>query len=602
MNNLIASKEDIEEVMQRENRFPIDFEASGPFGVLTHTSIAKIKKKTEGAIVPNESLTEASNIAQVTPRICDITDEQLERWLSKIGDMPRNALLLNNIGKTYLSKGNVETALKYFGEALTLGKDLRQVRANVAKAYVLQGKVNDALDVYLEDEEKYPDDINILMSIANLYFRKGDFEKAREKLDNILTFDPKNSTAYHNRGVVKLLSNKINEAINDFRKAISLDIRSTQSYNALGACYVLRNAYKKGIKNFLISLNIEKTNIHILKNLAATYQLNGQFKEAADLMEKHLLSYPMDSQARDIASFSYLNLKEYNRCVVHLSYQIQNNDELKLSDTDMARVLNNMGVVESYFKKFEQAIAIYKSSIQRCDKSHVHITYSNLVKAYLALGRIEAANYILDEYSRKGLENNSPFIILARYYYEHEDYIKSRDLLIGILEKENDNIPAMQILSSIYSEAIENIDESLDLAKRAYDLRPSDRTLANNLAYAYVRKGLVSEAKNILEKRKWDKNYFFATATKGLVKLTEGYISEGIQLYNEAEKMAWNTEWKRLVRQKKYVELARYYLNKGKLKEAQHELSRTLSTKSKINVYKQQAEKLLESLRLQQLI
>ena len=142
----------------------------------------------------------------------------------------------------------------------------------------------------------------------------------------------------------------------------------------------------------------------------------------------------------------------------------------------------------------------------------------------------------------------------------------------------------------------------MDLAKRAYNLKPSDQNLANNLAYAYARKGLISEAKNILERRRWDKNSFFVTATKGLVRITEGYIDEGIHLYNEAEKIAWNTDWKRLVRQKKYVELARYYLNNKKLQDAQRELNHALSIKSKTNIYRNQAEKLLEDLKLQQLM
>lgn len=601
MNNLGAIKEEIEEIMRKDNRFPIDFEAGGPFGIAARTSISETKKNIEGITIP-ESLIASGTSSQLIGGICDIVDEQLERWLSKLGNTPPNVFLLNNIGKTYLSKGKPEIALKYFNEALALKKNLPQVKANIIKAYILQGKLEEALAICLEDEKTHANDINLLMTLAYLYLRRGEIEKVKEKLDTILVLDPKKIAAYHNRGVVRLLSNQINEAINDFRKAINLDERSAQTYNALAACYMLTKAYKKSIKYFLISLNIEKTNIHVLKNLAKTYILDKQFKEAADLMEKHLLNYPMDNEARDITALSYLNLKEYERCMVHLNYQMQKRDELNLNDFDIARISNNMGVIEGYSNKFDQAIQMYKAAIQKCDESHAYITYSNLLKTYLASDRLDAANLLLDEYIRKGLKNNSPFIILASYYYDHDEYMKSHDLLIRILEKESDNVPAMQLLSSIYSEALDDLDKSLELAKRAFNLRPSDQNLANNLAYIYIRKGLVSEARNVFEKQRWDKNNFFALATKGLLRLTEGYVTEGTNLYNEAEKQAWNTEWKRLVRQKKYVELARYYLNRSKLQEAQHELNRALSTKPKANIYKYQADKLLASLQRQQLI
>jgi tetratricopeptide (TPR) repeat protein len=394
----------------------------------------------------------------------------------------------------------------------------------------------------------------------------------------------------------------MNEAIKDFRKAISLDERYAQSYNALGSCYLLMSSYKKAIRNFKISLNIEETNIYILKNLAVAYQSDKQFEKAADLMERHLLSYPLDSQARDIVALAYLNLKEYERCESHLRYQIDRKDELGLSDLDMARVLNNMGVVRGYRGKFEEAIGMYKASIQKYEESHAHIIYNNLLKTYLTLGKTEVAISILNEYTSKGLKNNSPFLVLANYYYENDEYTKSRDLLTSILERESDNVLALQLLSALYCDVFDDLDKSLELAKHAYGLRPSDQGLANNLAYYYVRKGLIREAKEILENRRWDKELFFTIATRGLIRLREGYVNEGTNLYNQAENLAWNTEWKRLVRQKKYVELGRYYLKIGKLGEAQRVWNRVLSTKSKRNIYRNEAGKLLTNLKQQQLM
>ena len=121
----------------------------------------------------------------------------------------------------------------------------------------------------------------------------------------------------------------------------------------------------------------------------------------------------------------------------------------------------------------------------------------------------------------------------------------------------------------------------------------SNENFANNLAYIYLRKGQLREAKQILENRSWRKGYFFVVATKGLLNILEGNINQGVRLYDEAENLAWNTELKRLVRQKKYLELGRYYLVSGDIQNAKTELHKALSVKTLATVYSLEVEKLL---------
>ena len=50
MNNIVVTEDDIEEVIGKEKRFPIDFEGGGPFGISARASIAEIKKGKKGEI------------------------------------------------------------------------------------------------------------------------------------------------------------------------------------------------------------------------------------------------------------------------------------------------------------------------------------------------------------------------------------------------------------------------------------------------------------------------------------------------------------------------------------------------------------------------
>ncbi|MBA7652495.1 Photosystem I assembly protein Ycf3 [subsurface metagenome] len=593
MNDTTAIAQEREEIIQRSNEFPINFEVGTPFGVSERTTIIEDTGETKGPISPEETLSELLSLSDLAPMMGRFIDDQLERWSTILRKMPNNHHILNNIGMAYLSKGDIGIATMYFTKALEVKKDFRPSRTNIAKAYIMQGKFDEALAIYSDDEKRWPKDSSILMNIAHVYLDQGKLDAAKDMLDRILSFDSDNAAAYHNRGTILVINRKLSEAMADFRKALSINVRSTATYNALGICYMLQKNYQRAIKYFTISLNIDKFKVATLRNLATAYQSTGDFAKAADLMEKHLLTHSMDADARSIAAFSYLKMKDYRRTLQHLEYLRQNWQQLLLDETERARILNNIGVTRAYMQKFVQAIEMYQRSIEMCIEPNMVIPYSNLIKLYLTQGRLKDAEALIDEYISREPSDYLPLIILAAYYYDHDDYVRSQELLAMVLKNDEENMDALILLSCIYSEAFEDLDRALDLSKRAYELQPSKRIAANNLAYAYLRKGHLREAKDILYRMQWQKDYFFAYATKGLLRVTEGNVREGTRLYDEAEKLAKKTEWKRLVRQKKHIELGRYYLTIGEKDKAERQLKRALSVNTTQQVYKCQAQRLL---------
>jgi hypothetical protein len=86
---------------------------------------------------------------------------------------------------------------------------------------------------------------------------------------------------------------------------------------------------------------------------------------------------------------------------------------------------------------------------------------------------------------------------------------------------------------------------------------------------------------------------FAIYATRGLLSIMESSVREGIRLYEKAEKLAPNKEWKRLVRQKKYVELGRHYLAIANREESERALKRVVSIDTRSQVYIMQAQRLL---------
>lgn len=591
MNDITSVAREREELIKLSNQFPIDFEDGSPFGISERTIIGD-KGEIKGSISPMNVSVDITALQDLKPQISQLFDEQLERSLTILRKMPGNPYILNNIGMSYLSKGDIKQAKVYFNKALEVRENFRPARANLAKIYIMQEDFDKALAIYMDDEKTSPRDSKLIMNMAHAYLRQGNLELAKDKLDLILSFDKENSAAYHNRGIILLTKNRLNEAISDFRKALSFNQRSAISYNALGLCYLLRNKYQQAIKYFTISLNIDRSSITTLKNLAITYQSCGDFRKSAHLMENHLIIHSMDVNARSIAAFSYFKMNNYEQSYWHLEYLRRNWQQLSLNEEYLAQIFNNIGVIYSYLHKFDLAKEMYQKSIKLCSDEHAAITYCNLVELYIGKGRSKDADDLLNKYLSMEPNDYTPLILIANYYFKLDDYVRAHDLLMKVPENVGETADALALLANVY-EASEDFDKAFKMAERVYQLKPSDPIAVNNLAYYYLRTGHLHDAKDLLDGIRWQKDYFFAYATKGLLRIMEGDVQEGEQLYNKAENLALKTEWKRLVRQKKHVELGRHYLKSGDNAKATWHLKRALSINPKQELYKYEAERLL---------
>lgn len=595
MNSITVKPENKEELIERRGKFPIEFEVGSPFGVSENTTLTRDKQEIPSIILPREKIEEMVALSDIAPSAREFLSGQLKITSDLKRKIPNNTYVLNNIGKAYLNSGDIEKAISCFEEALKLKADSRLAKVNLAKAYTMLAKYDDALKLYREEEKKSPSDSKLLMGIAHIYVRQGKLDNARKVFNKILSFDPKNAGAHHNRGIISLANRKWNDAISDFRKALTINERLSITYNAIGVCYLLRNNYKQAIKHLTIALGIDKSNPTTLKNLASAYSIKGDHKKSVQLLEKHLLSNPMDVHARDIAATAYFHIRDYDASRRHLQFILKNQEQLNYTQFELARILNNIGVLYRQLGLFDQAISVLTKATELCDALHMGIAYGNLMNLYLSCNKTKEAESLVTRYLSKEPKELYPLNSLSGYYLRHNNYIRAEELATQILGCNQKNVGALATLSFIRGEIDGDMEKSIEFAEKAYEYEPSDVVSANNLAYAYLMSGKFDRAGDIINTAKIDKANkaaFVFYATKGLLRLLEGNIGEGMRLYIEAESMAPDAEWKRLVRQKKHLELGKYYLVRKEYVKAAKEFRSALSVKTGWRLYSEKAQTL----------
>lgn len=189
-----------------------------------------------------------------------------------------------------------------------------EIVKNIALIYVNKEDDKNALAAMKEAREESPDDINLMLSEANVYYKMGDTEKFKSILEEATTKDPKNPELQYNLGVIASESDQPEEAMAYYNKAIELDPTYVNAYinnaalilnkeqavieemNSLGTSkkddlryeelrVVRQDIYKEAIPYLVKALEIDGTNISAAKTLHNIYGLTGETAKH-DAMEK----------------------------------------------------------------------------------------------------------------------------------------------------------------------------------------------------------------------------------------------------------------------------------------------------------------------------
>lgn len=115
------------------------------------------------------------------------------------------------------------------GERLTESKKAEIVK-NVALIYVNQGDNEKALEAMKDARAESPDDINLLLSEANVHFKMGNKEEFKKLLEEATQKDPENAELQYNLGVIAAESGDKEAAKRYYDKSIELDPNYINAY------------------------------------------------------------------------------------------------------------------------------------------------------------------------------------------------------------------------------------------------------------------------------------------------------------------------------------------------------------------------------------
>ena len=107
---------------------------------------------------------------------------------------------------------------------------LPEIVKNIALIYVQKGENDKAISAIKEARAINPDDVNLILSEADLYIKIGDKNKFKELMEQAIEKDPDNAILYYNLGVINGEQGEFKIAKEFYLKALELDDTYTASY------------------------------------------------------------------------------------------------------------------------------------------------------------------------------------------------------------------------------------------------------------------------------------------------------------------------------------------------------------------------------------
>jgi len=356
--------------------------------------------------------------------------EAVKMFQAATKEDPQFALAYSRLAETDSELGYDSEAEQTSRKALDLSQQLPLtekylIEANHARITKDNKK---AIEAYQNLAKISPDNSDIESALGNIYENSGDFTKAREFYQKLLTANPKDISTLLAMGRVEILSGNPQASLDPLNRALSLAIQVENQEQKGSILHVLAAAYASLNKPDDALVNYQQA-LEIRRSL-------GDKKGIADGLN-------MVAETYDGLGKSDLAFKNYNDAL-QIYREIGDQE-------DIGNVLGNLGQYDDDRGKYDEALKLFKEALQ------IHRDLRNQNNEALIL------NNIGNTYLFKGDYDN------ARGYFEQALQLREKINVPSDIASTLHNLAEVNTKSGQYEQALSQYMRALELYRNAGD-------------------------------------------------------------------------------------------------------------------------------------
>lgn len=430
-----------------------------------------------------------------------------DAYLNVIKLDKKNVAAYKKLINCYIALNNLQAAANYYEKLIDISPT-----AELRHEFVLF-----KLALYANDHEK-------LMSL-------------KEEIKRLTQENTLNSQILNTYGMyLGFILREHEESKSLFEKAIKLDGNNFHAVNNLGVYFQVKNQLQKALEQFKKAVEINPNYESGFENIACIYILQKKYLKALGVLQDATERLQLSDMWVHKIGWLLIQLGEFEQAIKWHKKKIS-------EEPDNELLLNNLGVCYQKLGKLEKAEEFYKEAINRFESK---LRNPNFVADSRYINPYQNLMVLLDDKDKNtqtesvakrllSIIPNNPMALYFRGQAQQKmkNYTFAKECFRTSISV-NPNVYDPYINLAFILEAIdENYDDTVELLKNAPFKKAENPIFINNLAYAYIKKGKLKQADELINQIKFKDNPSL-NATRGLLALYQSDLKKAEKFYKEA--------------------------------------------------------------------
>lgn len=408
-------------------------------------------------------------------------DKAIQEYRAVLKTDPKSRSVKARLAGIYFGLGDLANAAYYAEEVGDgTGQDAQQL-TQMASILASAGKPDRALRLLDLAIERDPGQSDAYFPKAIILVNQKRVAEAEQTAKQGLKVAPDSPIGHYYLGRILLESNKQEEALASFERAIAVNAAFEPAYLAQASLHETRQEREKAIavlKRYLERVNPNNKDIrqHLIQLYVNTKDYAGGIAE----LEKMLAEEPGDLDAQLRMALIYGEKKEFAKAIESL------HGVLKARPAEL-KVRDYLGYLYEETKDFPKAVEAYQFNLQldpSYAESHVHLgVLQYRLKAYP-----DAITH-LTEATRINPKQPEPYIVLGLAHLQAEQFEKAASAFEEGLRHHPKNADLHFNLGTAYDK-LNRFDDVIKAMETALALDPHHADALNYLGYSYAERGI----------------------------------------------------------------------------------------------------------------
>ena len=214
----------------------------------------------------------------------------------------------------------------------------------------------DAINAFRHALAIVPDKSNILLDLASIFEKTGNFQEAIASLQQAIALQPKLAAAHNNLAIILTNQGRLQEAVASFQQVLTITPDCVETLKNLGLILTSLGRLAEAIASYRQALAYAPNNLELHSKLGILFTSQGRLPEAVTSYKNALAIAPNSAAIHN-------NLGDAQRDLGHLDAAVISLRQAIYLQPDFAIAHNNLGETLKSLGKFSEAVASFKKAI-----------------------------------------------------------------------------------------------------------------------------------------------------------------------------------------------------------------------------------------------